>query len=225
MCGRFNFLTHKKAIGERFGIKKFEFDIVPRYNIAPAQQIAVILRDPETRLVGMRWGFIPFWAKDPKIGNKMINARSETVDTKRMFSPSFKKKRCLILSTGFYEWQKTGKAKKPIHIRLKSREPFAFAGIYSHWKTPTDKVIMSCSILTTDPNELLKPIHNRMPVILGQDREGFWLDPENEDVEGLKKLLTPYPSETMEAYEVSTYVNSARNEGPECTLPVEEKSQ
>jgi len=224
MCGRFNFLTHKKAIAERFGVKKFEMDLVPRYNIAPTQQVAVIIQDPEPRVVGMRWGLIPFWAKDPKIGNKMINARSETIDTKRVFSHSFKKKRCLIPATGFYEWQKTKDGKRPMHIRLQSKDPFAFAGIYSHWKAPTETIIMSCSILTTQPNDLLKPIHDRMPVILDVDQEDAWLDSANDDIDALKRMLDPFPSNLMEVYEVSTYVNNARNDGPQCTQPAKSNS-
>ncbi|MHA2600516.1 MAG: SOS response-associated peptidase [Candidatus Thorarchaeota archaeon SMTZ1-83] len=224
VCGRFNFLSHKKAVEERFGVKKFDFEIVPRYNIAPTQQIAAILADPEVQLVGMHWGFIPFWAKDKNIGNRMINARSETVAESKAFKHSFMKKRCLIPATGFYEWRKIGKVKKPMHIRLESRQPFAFAGIYNHWKSPSGNTLMSCAILTTSPNELLEPIHNRMPVVLQRKDESMWLDPENEDVENLKRLLNPYASEHMEAYEISTYVNSTSNTGPMCTVPVESAS-
>ncbi len=221
MCGRFNFLIHKKAVEERFGVKKFDFDVVPRYNIAPSQKIATIIMDPEVHLVGMSWGFVPFWAKDRKIGNRMINARSETVADSRVFKHSFAKKRCLIPATGFYEWQKVGKVKRPMHVRLKSKEPFAFAGIYSSWKAPTGKTLLSCAILTISPNELLKSIHNRMPVVLDRKDENVWIDPENQDVESLKGLLNPFTSLEMEAYEVSTYVNSPSNTGPICTVPVE----
>jgi putative SOS response-associated peptidase YedK len=224
LCGRFNLLSHKKAVEERFGVKKFDFEIVPRYNIAPTQQVAAILSDPEVHLVGMHWGFIPFWAKDKKIGNRMINARSETVAESKAFKHSFAKKRCLIPATGFYEWRKIGKVKKPMHIRLESRDPFAFAGIYSHWKSLSGKTVMSCAILTTAPNELLKPIHNRMPVVLQRRDEPTWLDPENVDVERLQSLLNPYTSEIMEAYEISTYVNSPSNTGPMCTVPAESAS-
>ncbi len=224
LCGRFNLLSHKKALEERFGVKKFDFEIIPRYNIAPSQQIASILADTEVCLVGMHWGFIPFWAKDKKIGNRMINARSETVAESKVFKHSFARKRCLIPATGFYEWRKIGKAKIPMHIRLESRDPFAFAGIYSHWKSPSGKTLMTCAILTTTPNDLLKPIHNRMPVVLRKEDEPTWLDPENEDLESLQSLLSPYSSKTMEAYEVSTYVSSPSNTGPTCTVPVESAS-
>lgn len=224
LCGRFNLLSHKKALEQRFGVKKFDFEIVPRYNIAPTQQIAVILADPEVHLVGMHWGFIPFWAKDTKIGSRMINARSETVAESKAFKHSFEKKRCLIPATGFYEWQKIGKVKKPMHVRLESRDPFAFAGIYSHWKSTSGKTLMSCAILTTAPNDLLRPIHNRMPVVLQRRDEPRWLDPDYENVESLQNLLKPYTSQTMEAYEISTYVNSPSNAGPMCTVPVDSAS-
>jgi putative SOS response-associated peptidase YedK len=220
MCGRFSLLAHQELIRERFGIEEFEFDIEPRYNIAPTQKIATVIRDPITKAVGMRWGFIPFWAKDMKIGNKMINSRAETVAESKVFKHAFQKKRCLILTTGFYEWKKTDDGKIPMHIRMESNPVFAFAGIYSHWKSPSDSIITSCSIITTTPNELMQPIHNRMPVILKPDDESIWLDPEFDDVEALKRLLVPYSEEVLEAYQVSKYVNNPRNEGPMCTKPV-----
>jgi putative SOS response-associated peptidase YedK len=220
MCGRFSLLAHQELIRDRFGIEEFEFEITPRYNIAPTQKVATVIRDDKTRLVGMRWGLIPHWSRDMKIGNRMINARAETLAEKRSFKHPFKKKRCLILSTGFYEWQKTDDGKQPMYIRLKSAEPFALAGIYSHWKAPTEKVILSCSIITTTPNAVLSPIHNRMPVILRPDDEAIWIDPSNEDLESLQELLVSYENQSMEAYPISTYVNNPRNEGPMCTKPL-----
>ena len=221
MCGRFNFLTHRTAVEERYGVSDIDFEIGPRYNIAPSQKIAAVIQDPNLRLVEMRWGYIPHWAKDEKIGYKMINSRAEKVAESRVFKSSFQKKRCLIPATGFYEWQKVGKVKKPMHVRFESRDIFSFAGIYSHWKSPQDKVVLSASIITTTPNNLVEPIHNRMPVILPREKEAAWLDPELQDVEILKELLVPYDAGGMEAYEVSTYVNSPSNNGPVCTLPVQ----
>jgi putative SOS response-associated peptidase YedK len=221
MCGRFNFLTHRTAVEERYGVSDIDFEIVPRYNIAPSQKIATVIQDPNLRLVEMRWGYIPHWAKDEKIGYKMINSRAEKVAESRVFKSSFQKKRCLIPATGFYEWQKVGKVKKPMHVRFESRDIFSFAGIYSYWKSPQDKVVLSASIITTTPNNLVEPIHNRMPVILPREIEAIWLDPELEDIEILKELLVPYDAGGMEAYEVSTYVNSPSNNGPVCTLPVQ----
>jgi putative SOS response-associated peptidase YedK len=204
---------------ERFGIKEFDMDLVPRYNIAPQQKVATIMRDPGVKMVGMRWGFIPFWAKDMKIGNRMINARSEKVAESRVFKPSFEKKRCLIPVSGFYEWQKAGKIKRPMTIRMTSKEPFTLAGIYSTWKAPSEKIIMSCAILTTEPNKIMEPVHNRMPVILPRENETTWLDIDS-DKDTLLSLLRPYEGEDLEVYEVSTYVNSPKNEGPMCTKPV-----
>ncbi|MFW9965850.1 MAG: SOS response-associated peptidase [Candidatus Thorarchaeota archaeon] len=221
MCGRFNFLTHRTAVEERYGVSEIGFEIVPRYNIAPGQMIATVIQDLNLRLVEMRWGYIPHWAKDEKIGYKMINSRAEKVAESRVFKSSFQKKRCLIPATGFYEWQKVGKVKRPMHIRFESRDIFSFAGIYSHWKSPQDKIILSCSIITTTPNNLVEPIHNRMPVILAREKETAWLDPELQDAEILKELLVPYDAGGMEAYEVSTYVNSPSNNSPVCTLPVQ----
>ncbi len=219
MCGRFSLLAHQELMRERFGIEEFEFDVTPRYNIAPTQKIAAITRDPVVKLVGMRWGFIPFWAKDMKIGNRMINARAETIAEKRVFKHSFLKKRCLIPATGFYEWMKGVDGKIPMHIRMDSTTLFAFAGLYSHWKSPSDSIILSCSIVTTTPNRLMGSIHNRMPVILKPEDESIWLDNSIEDVDRLQKLLSPYPEVNLEAFEVSTYVNNPRNEGPMCTKP------
>lgn len=218
-------LSHQKAIQDRFGIKKFDFEFTPRYNVAPQQKIPIVFKDTEVQLVGARWGLIPFWAKDPKIGNKMINARAETIAEKRVFIPAFKKRRCLIPASGFYEWQKIGKSKRPMTIRLQSQEVFALAGIYERWKSPTDKWILSCAIITTGPNNLMESIHKRMPVILRSDDEATWIDPDNDDLESLQSLLQPFSEDTLEAFEVSTYVNSPKNEGPMCIQPIDDEQQ
>ncbi len=219
MCGRFSLLTNVKVLLERFKIDVAEVRPEPRYNIAPAQIVATVIEAASRHLVPMRWGLIPHWAKEPKIGSKMINARAETVATKGVFKPALKKRRCLILADGFYEWQKVGSAKRPMYVRMKSREPFALAGLYERWKSPSEKIIQSCTIITTDPNALMKPIHNRMPVILKQKDEESWLDTTNEDLDSLTKLLKKYPANKMEAYEVSTYVNSPKNTGSQCIRP------
>jgi putative SOS response-associated peptidase YedK len=220
MCGRFSLLAHQEMLRERFNITEFEFDVTPHYNIAPAQKIATVIKADLLKLVGMRWGFIPFWAKDMKIGNKMINARAETVAENRVFKHSFLKKRCLIPATGFYEWKKSNDRKTPMHIRMDTSQVFAFAGIYSQWKSPSDSIILSCSIITTTPNHLMKPIHNRMPVILKPEDESIWLDPELDDTRTLQELLKPYTDKSLEAFEVSTYVNNPRNDGPMCVKPL-----
>ena len=163
----------------------------------------------------MRWGLIPFWAKDRSIGSRMINARAETVVDKPSFRDAFRRRRCLVLADGFYEWRRTGSGKRPMRVALRSREPFAFAGIWSMWKDTEGNPIPTCAIITTSANELLSPIHHRMPVILPREMEGLWLDRSIQDPGALRGVLTPYPDDAMEAYEVSTLVNSVANDGPE----------
>lgn len=220
MCGRFSLLTNVKALIDRFQVKEAEFRPSPNYNIAPSQSIPVVIERDVRSLVSMRWGLIPGWAKDPKIGTKLINARAETVASKGVFKPALVKRRCLILADGFYEWQKVGNSKRPMHIRLKSREPFAFAGLYETWKSPKENEVLSCTIVTTMANEIMAPIHNRMPVILPPSLEKVWLNTDIAPLEVLGQVLKPFPSSLMEAFEVSTYVNSPRNNSPECIRPV-----
>ncbi|MFW9976452.1 MAG: SOS response-associated peptidase [Candidatus Thorarchaeota archaeon] len=222
MCGRFSLLTNVKALIERFGIQVVDSRPSPRYNIAPSQSVSVIIENEGRRMVEMRWGLIPHWAKDSKIGNKMINARVESLLSKGIFKPALRSRRCLILADGFYEWQMIGKVKKPMHIRLKSREPFAFAGLFENWRSPTEKIIQSCTIITTTSNDLMAPIHDRMPVILERTDEADWLTAESTDPTTLVELLKPYESAPLEAYEVSTFVNSPANEGSECIRPIDQ---
>jgi putative SOS response-associated peptidase YedK len=207
MCGRFVRITPIPVIAKKFKAKQLFADLAPSYNIAPSQEIVIINDEGVRQLVQCTWGFIPSWAKDPSIGNKMINARSETVAEKPAFRSAFKKKRCLVIADGFYEWKTEGKRKFPMYIRLKSKEPFGFAGLYNVWKAPDGNQICTCTIITTEANEAVKPIHDRMPVILTRDKEEIWIDPATEDKEMLVGILKPYPSEEMEAYEVSTKVN------------------
>ena len=163
----------------------------------------------------MKWGLIPFWAKDLSIGNRMINARAETVAENRVFRQAFEKRRCLVIADGFYEWMRVGKGKLPMRIILKSGEPFGLAGLWETWKSPKGESVQSCTIITTTPNEVMAPIHNRMPVILTREAEGIWLDPEQSDKNILQELLAPYEAEAMEAYEVSPLVNSPHNDTPD----------
>jgi putative SOS response-associated peptidase YedK len=183
----------------------------------------VIPNDGLNRLDFFNWGLIPFWAKDPKIGNRLINARSETIAEKPSFRGSFKYKRCLILADGFYEWQKQPgtKTKIPMYIHMKDRSPFAFAGLWDNWQSKDGSEIKSCTIITTQPNEFLEQIHNRMPVILPQDAYADWIKEGENDPELLKSLLQPFPSEMMAAFPVSTKVNSPQNDIPEVVIPVE----
>ncbi len=221
MCGRFTRISLLEDIIEAFDVAENGCDLGASYNIAPTQPIAVIQEASGIRrLVTLRWGLIPSWAKDSAIGNKMINARAETLAQKPSFRQAFKKRRCLIVADGFYEWQKRGGAKIPLYIRLKSGEPFGFAGLYEYWTSPEGTSIGTCAIITTEANELMRPIHNRMPVILPKERHALWLDPTIEDDTLLLPLLQPLASDEMEAYEVSRIANSPKNNTSRCIEPV-----
>jgi len=198
MCGRFVLVTDLTKITENFAIGKMASDFQPNWNISPRQYIpAVVQRDGQNIIESFLWGLIPSWSKDPLIGNKMFNARSETVDKKPSFRDAFKKRRCLIPADGFYEWQKLEKMKKPFRFSLKSEKPFGLAGLYETWISPEKKQINTCTIITTDSNELIQSIHNRMPVIVKKELEDFWIDPDNNNKEGLLAILKPYSSEEM----------------------------
>ena len=220
MCGRFTLITNLGAIAARFGVSRFLEEVGPRYNIAPTQTVIVVNDDGTRRLTQMRWGLIPSWAKDPAIGNRMINARAESVATKPAFRAALPKRRCLIPADGFYEWQQVGRRKQPVYITLKTREPFSFAGLWESRMSSEGEESRSCTIITTEANELLKPIHDRMPVILTRETEAVWLDPTVQDSAYLLPLLKPYPAGKMEVYPVSTRVNSPANDGQECIKPV-----
>ena len=168
----------------------------------------------------MRWGLIPWWAKDPSVGSRMINARAEGLHQRPAFRDALRKRRCLVLADGFYEWRKEGNRKVPVRIVLKSREPFAFAGLWETWRAPNGDQVRSCTIVTTRPNALLATIHDRMPVILPEEAEAMWLSPDNQDSPLLDGLLGPFPAGSMEAYAVSPVVNSAASDSPACITPV-----
>ena len=167
-------------------------------NISPGQMIAAIVRDDVNRLVSFKWGLVPSWAKDPAIGNKMINARAETVAEKPSFRQAFKKHRCLIIADGFYEWKTEGRKKTPLRFGLKSGEPLGFAGLYEIWHGPDKVSLQTCTIITTDANDLIRPIHDRMPVIVPKTEEAAWINPDNQDSAGLLSILKPYPADLME---------------------------
>jgi putative SOS response-associated peptidase YedK len=216
MCGRYTLATSTKVLVERFRLAAEAPDLRPRFNIAPSQPVAVVANRPERRLELFLWGLIPSWAKDPAIGNRMINARAETLAEKPSFRDTLKRRRCLVLADGFFEWRKDGKQKTPIYVRLRSREPFAFAGLWDMWRPAEGDEIRSCTIVTTDANGLLAPVHDRMPVILPPETYEVWLDPRPRESRDLQGLLRPYPDESMEAYPVSRLVNSPTNDRPEC---------
>ncbi len=215
MCGRYNLILNLTVLGERFRFDANQLTLKAAYNVAPTQDVLTLIGGESRRAGFMRWGLIPFWAKDRSIGSRLINARAETVVDKPSFRDAFRRRRCLVLADGFYEWRRTGSGKRPMRVALRSGEPFAFAGIWSMWKDPEDNSIPTCAIITTSANELLRLIHHRMPAILPREMEGFWLDRSIQDTTELRSVLTPYPDDAMEAYEVSTLVNSVANDGPE----------
>jgi len=218
MCGRFSFSPSDKIIEDRFNISVINSIYKQRYNCAPSQNLAVISNEAPGNLSFYKWGLIPFWAKDKSIGNKLINARAETITEKPSFKNSLKQKRCLVLSDGFYEWRKLGKEKVPYRITLSDDSLFAMAGIWDVWKNSEGETIKSFSIITTEANELMQDIHHRMPVILNPEDERKWIS--EIAVNDALKLLNPYPSELMKYFEVSKLVNSPINDSPEIMIPV-----
>ena len=224
MCGRYSLTATAKKLAETFvDYADVPADMPPRYNIAPSQPIAVIANNERHQVEFFQWGLIPSWAKDPKIGNRMINARSETLAEKPSFRTAYRRRRCLVLADGFYEWRRNpDKSKTPMYIQLEDQAPFAFAGLWEVWHSPQADTILSCTILTTEPNDLMTSIHNRMPVILPRDAYAQWLDPNEQKPDQLQLLLKPYPAEEMIAHPVSTVVNNPSNDVPTCVQPVAE---
>lgn len=220
MCGRFVRITPVSVLALKFKVEKVFSNLAPSYNIAPAQEVVIINDEGVRQLVQCKWGLIPPWAKDPLMGYTMINARSETAVRKPAFRSAFKRNRCLVIADGFYEWRSEGKKKFPVYIRLRSGECFGFAGLYNVWKAPDGKQICTCTIVTTQANETVRPIHDRMPVILPRDKEDIWINPATEDKETLVGILKPYPAEQMEAYEVSIKVNNPGHNYAENMEPV-----
>ena len=221
MCGRFTLTLDSAGLQEFFPEYTFSARIGPRYNIAPNQPVLVLPNDGSDKADFYLWGLIPSWAKDPAIVRRLINARAETIAQKPSFRSAYKYHRCLIFADGFIEWQtQTGAGSKiPYLIRLKSGKPFAFAGLWEHWHAPDGSEIKSAAIITTEPNNLIAPIHNRMPVILPQNVLTQWLNPSPLFPVDLKNLLVPYPAEEMAAYPISSLVNDPVNDRPEVLLP------
>jgi putative SOS response-associated peptidase YedK len=222
MCGRFTLTADTDDLIRAFPDFSFPAESAPRFNIAPTQPILAIANDGHNAADFYIWGLIPSWAKDPEIGNRLINARAETLAEKPSFRGSYKYKRCLILADGFYEWKAEPgtKVKTPYFIRLANGTPFAFAGLWDEWSSPDGSLIRSATIITTEPNSLMVSVHNRMPVILAADAYRQWLDPEPQKAEKLQPLLTPFPAELMTAHPVSSLVNSPANDRPELILPL-----
>jgi putative SOS response-associated peptidase YedK len=218
MCGRFTLTADINALQMAFPWIEIPQGMQPRYNISPSQPVAVVPNDGKHKLDFFNWGLIPSWAKDPAIGNRMINARSETLAEKPSFRSAFKRRRCLVLADGFYEWKvnPSGKSKAPFYIKLKDNRAFAFAGLWEIWQAKDGSEIRSCTIITTEPNEMLAPIHNRMPVILPPERYPDWLLPEETKPDQLSPYLKPYSSAEMVAFAVSNLINNPKNDLPAC---------
>ena len=221
MCGRFTLTVNPAELQETFTEYTFPQQFAPRFNIAPTQPVLAIPNDDRHTADFFVWGLIPMWAKDPAIGNRMINARGETLEQKPAFRSSLKYKRCLILADGFYEWKASPgkKIKTPFFIHMKDRKPFAFAGLWDSWNGPDGSQIRTCTIITTEPNELTGIIHDRMPVILHPRDYARWLDPSPQTPDQLKPLIKPFPAEMMDAYPVGTLVNTPVNDTPELVVP------
>lgn len=219
MCGRFSLTVSADAIAEAFQLDALP-EWTPRYNIAPTQMVATIASLPaqQSHVRLLRWGLVPGWAKDLTIGTKLINARAETVAEKPSFRAAFKQRRCLILADGFYEWQRLDrKTKQPYYFQLSSGQPFAFAGLWERWQGGDD-VVETCTIITTEANELLQPVHDRMPVVLAPEAYHQWLD-STTSAESLQRLLHPYAASAMRGYPVSATVNSPKYDSSECVQP------
>ena len=231
MCGRFTLIAWDEveqrflpAAGANIIRELFAApgqNPAPRYNIAPTQNILTIANDGQSNAPqSMRWGLVPSWAKDISIGSRMINARAETLAERPSFRAAFRRRRCLVIADSFYEWKRDGLRRTPMRISLESGQLFAFAGLWESWTAPNGRRILSCTIITTAANQLIAPIHDRMPVILPPEAEPAWLDPRIQDPDALSDLLAPYPPELMTTYEVSSIVNSAANDTPNCIAPV-----
>ena len=227
MCGRFTLRTPANVLIEHFALRTAA-ELRPRYNIAPTQDVVAVrlAAEDETstaaarEMVTLRWGLIPSWAKDPSIGNHMINARGETAAAKPAFRAAFKRRRCLVAADGYYEWQKIGRRKQPFYIHRRDGQPFAFAGLWERWSGGDARQaaapLQTCTIITTTPSELMRPIHDRLPVIVAPTDYQRWLDPDADSQQPIETLLTPFESDLMVADPVDTYVNNPKNDGPQC---------
>jgi putative SOS response-associated peptidase YedK len=222
MCGRFTLTIDPYHLQQAFPWAVVPDEMDPRFNIAPSQPVAVIPNTGDNEVTFYKWGLIPSWSKDPSIGDRMINARAESLAEKPSFRNAFRRRRCLILADGFYEWKQVPgvKTKQPVYIKLKESRPFAFAGLWELWSSPDGSEIRSCTIITTQPNTLIEPIHNRMPVILPEDDYGLWLKTDEQPATKLMEVLKPYPADQMDAFPVSKLVNAPQYDSPELITPV-----
>lgn len=220
MCGRFSLRVELEELMAYYGIAETNFDYVPRYNIAPGQLIPAIIDAPEgRRLGGLKWGLVPAWAKDPRIGGRLINARADTVAEKPSFARPFRTRRCIVPADGFYEWRRTDK--QPFRIARKDGGLLSLAALYDIWTSPDGTKLATVTLITTEPNEVMAALHDRMPAILPEHRIGDWLDRNATDPEALLPMLEPYPAEAMHAYPVNPLVGNVKNDVPACLEPYE----
>ncbi|MEJ2314870.1 MAG: SOS response-associated peptidase [Nitrospirota bacterium] len=221
MCARVTLRSGARRVREEFGIGggRPSPDFRPSYNISPGREVLAVVRGGENRLELFRWGLVPSWARDPSIGNRLINARAETLARRPAYADAFLKRRCLVVVDGFYEWRKEGGRSTPFFVHLKTDAPFGLAGLYERWISPGGRELATCTVITTVANRLLSDIHDRMPAIIPPEGRSAWLDPNAGDPAALGRLLRPFPPEEMEAYRVSAFVNSADRDSPECIRP------
>ena len=220
ICGRYSLIADIGELQERFDFAGSELTHAPRYNGAPTQMAVTVTNGNGRSGSYMRWGLIPSWAESASVGSRMMNARAETVAERPSFRTALPRRRCLVLADGFYEWRRKGSSKRPMRIVMASGEPFAFAGLWDAWRDQMGEVVRSCVIITTPANELLGPIHDRMPVILPRELESLWLGHDIQDPAPLAGILTPYTADEMVVYEVSSLVNSPSNDEPELVAPL-----
>lgn len=220
MCGRFSLKSTIQAIEDEFNIESNKIELKPRYNIAPTQDVAVVVYDEKRILKFFKWGLIPAWSKDQTIGSRLINARAETLTQKVTFKNLLKRSRCIIVADGFYEWEKGTTGKNPYYFSLKTQRPFGFAGLWTKWTNQDGVIIFSCTIITVEPNSIVGKIHNRMPAILKKSNYKIWLDTSFSDETDLLKILEPYSDSDMISYRVSKIVNSPNNDNPTCIEPI-----
>ena len=220
MCGRYTLQQTTQDLLARFAVQLAIFEVKPRYNIAPSQEVAVVRADGQRRLEALKWGLVPFWAKDLKKLKPMINARMETLVEKPTFRAALSRRRCLIPADGFFEWKKESGTKVPLHIRMRDKSLFAFAGLFDQWKSPEGEVLETCAIITVPAGGWITEVHDRMPAILKAEDEEHWLDTNIKEPARILSMLGPYPADQMEAIVVSPAVNSPKKDSPECVQPV-----
>lgn len=225
MCGRFTIVNLADFIAQFPFFELPDVPPPPRYNVAPTQPVPVVANTGENKIEFYRWGLIPSWADDPAIGNRLINARAETLDSKPSFRDGLRRRRCLVIGDSFYEWRKEpgGKTKTPLRITMKDQRPFGFAGIWDVWQSPDGSQLPTCTIITVPANELVAPIHDRMPAIIRPAEYRAWLEPTEHPADRMKPLLSPYPADQMKAQVVSRAVNNPKVDSRECIEPVDEE--